>query len=145
MYSSDTDEEASRIAGERKRRHGHRGGNRGNKLSREKGARWIRRGKLGGWTEMRMEKEIGDRVRHRVEAMQKDNVRALLKAMPEEDKAMLAEYPVLRNGLIPSTAPGDARRDARGRLLPSDLSEAARIDAELAWMVGMVWGEGGEG
>ncbi len=69
--SSDSDEEALRMADERKRRHGNRGGNRGNKLSREKGARWARRGKLGGWTEMRMEKEIGDRVRHRVEAMQK--------------------------------------------------------------------------
>ncbi|CBQ71873.1 conserved hypothetical protein [Sporisorium reilianum SRZ2] len=129
--SSDSDEEAMRIAEERKRRHGNRGGNRGNKLSRDKGARWVRRGKLGGWTEMRMEKEIGDRVRHRVEAMQKDNVRALLSAMPEEDKAMLAQFPALRNGLIPSEAPSDARRDARGRLLPSDVSEAARIDAEL--------------
>ena len=129
--SSDSDEEAMRIADERKRRHGNRGGNRGNKLSRDKGARWVRRGKLGGWTEMRMEKEIGDRVRHRVEAMQKDNVRALLSAMPEEDKAMLAQFPVLRNGLIPSDAPNNARRDARGRLLPSDVSEAARIDAEL--------------
>lgn len=129
--SSDSDEEAMRIAEERKRRHGNRGGNRGNKLSREKGARWVRRGKLGGWTEMRMEKEIGDRVRHRVEAMQKDNVRALLSAMPDEDKAMLAQFPALRNGLIPGDAPSSARRDARGKLLPSDLSEAARIDAEL--------------
>ncbi|KAJ1028654.1 hypothetical protein NDA16_001820 [Ustilago loliicola] len=129
--SSDSDEEAMRIAEERKRRHGNRGGNRGNKLSRDKGARWIRRGKLGGWTEMRMEKEIGDRVRHRVEAMQKDNIRALLSAMPEEDKAMLAQFPALRNGLIPSDAPSNARRDARGKLLASDLSEAARIDAEL--------------
>ncbi|TKY86813.1 hypothetical protein EX895_004454 [Sporisorium graminicola] len=129
--SSDSDEEAMRIAEERKRRHGNRGGNRGNKLSRDKGARWVRRGKLGGWTEMRMEKEIGDRVRHRVEAMQKDNVRALLSAMPEEDKAMLAQFPALRNGLIPSEAPSNARRDARGRLLASDVSEAARIDAEL--------------
>ncbi|SPO24840.1 uncharacterized protein UTRI_01833_B [Ustilago trichophora] len=129
--SSDSDEEAMRIAEERKRRHGNRNGNRGNKLSRDKGSRWIRRGKLGGWTEMRMEKEIGDRVRHRVEAMQKDNVRALLSAMPEEDKAMLAQFPALRYGLIPSDAPSNARRDARGRLLPSDISEAARIDAEL--------------
>ena len=129
--SSDSDEEAMRIAEERKRRHGNRSGNRGNKLSREKGARWVRRGKLGGWTEMRMEKEIGDRVRHRVQAMQKDNVRALLAAMPDEDKAMLAQSPALRNGLIPSEAPSDARRDARGRLLSSDVSEAARIDAEL--------------
>ncbi|SNX83230.1 uncharacterized protein MEPE_01936 [Melanopsichium pennsylvanicum] len=129
--SSDSDEEAMRIAEERKRRHGNRSGNRGNKLSRQKGARWVRRGKLGGWTEMRMEKEIGDRVRHRVEAMQKDNVRALLSAMPEEDKAMLAQFPALRNGLLPSNAPSNARRDARGRLLPSDISEAARIDAEL--------------
>ncbi|SPO23155.1 uncharacterized protein UTRI_01833 [Ustilago trichophora] len=129
--SSDSDEEAMRIAEERKRRHGNRSGNRGNKLSRDKGSRWVRRGKLGGWTEMRMEKEIGDRVRHRVEAMQKDNVRALLSAMPEEDKAMLAQFPVLRSGLIPSDAPSNARRDARGRLLPSDISEAARIDAEL--------------
>ncbi|KAJ9478281.1 hypothetical protein PHBOTO_001833 [Pseudozyma hubeiensis] len=129
--SSDSDEEAMRLADERKRRHGNRSGNRGNKLSRDKGARWVRRGKLGGWTEMRMEKEIGDRVRHRVEAMQKDNMRALLSAMPEEDKAMLAQFPALRNGLIPSDAPNNARRDARGRLLPSDVSEAARIDAEL--------------
>ncbi|CCF53579.1 hypothetical protein NDA11_007968 [Ustilago hordei] len=129
--SSDSDEEAMRIAEERKRRHGNRSGNRGNKLSREKGARWVRRGKLGGWTEMRMEKEIGDRLRHRVEAMQKDNVRALLSAMPEEDKAMLAQFPALGNGLIPSDTASNARRDARGELLPSDLSEAARIDAEL--------------
>ncbi|CDS82090.1 uncharacterized protein SPSC_02910 [Sporisorium scitamineum] len=129
--SSGSDEEAMRIAEERKRRHGNRGGNRGNKLSRDKGARWVRRGKLGSWTEMRMEKEIGDRVRHRVEAMQKDNVRALLSAMPEEDKAMLSQFPALRDGLLPSEAPSNARRDARGRLLPSDVSEAARIDAEL--------------
>ncbi|KAI3481783.1 hypothetical protein L1887_55630 [Cichorium endivia] len=128
--SSDSDEEAMRIADERKRRHGNRSGNRGNKLSRDKGSRWVRRGKLGGWTEMRMDKEIGDRVRHRVEAMQKDNVRALLSAMPDEDKAMLAQFPALRDGLIPSEA-HSARRDARGRILPSDLSEAARIDAEL--------------
>ncbi|KIS70486.1 uncharacterized protein UMAG_01660 [Mycosarcoma maydis] len=131
LDSSDSDEEALLIAEERKRRHGHRSGNRGNKLSRDKGARWVRRGKLGGWTEMRMEKEIGDRVRHRVEAMQKDSIRALLSAMPEEDKSMLAQFPALRNGLILGDAPSSARRDARGRLLASDLSEAARIDAEL--------------
>lgn len=127
--ASSSDEESSRIASERKRRHGHRSGNRGNKLSRDKGARWIRRGKLGGFTEMRMEKEIGDRVRHRVEAMQKDNVRALLAAMPADDQAMLAQFPVLKSGLIPSSAEG--LRDGRGRLLASDISEAARIDAVL--------------
>lgn len=140
--TSDSDEEAMRIAEERKRRHGNRGGNRGNKLSREKGARWHRRGKLGGLTEMRMEKEIGDRVRHRVEAMQKDNVRALLSAMPDEDKAMLSQFPALRNGLIPSEAPGNARRDARGRVMPSDLSEAARIDADLGLDGGLAGASG---
>ncbi|EST07623.1 hypothetical protein PSEUBRA_002713 [Kalmanozyma brasiliensis GHG001] len=127
--ASSSDEESSRIASERKRRHGHRSGNRGNKLSREKGARWIRRGKLGGFTEMRMEKEIGDRVRHRVEAMQKDNVRALLSAMPAEDKAMLSQFPVLKSGLMRDG--GEGLRDGKGRLLASDISEAARIDAVL--------------
>ncbi|EPQ28808.1 uncharacterized protein PFL1_03611 [Pseudozyma flocculosa PF-1] len=133
LPTSDSDEEASRIAAERKRRHGNRVGNRGNKLSRAKGVRWHRRGKLGGWTEARMEKEIGDRVRHRIETMQKDSIRALVAAMPAEDKKMLEQFPALRDGLLPAEAQsnGAVVRDVRGRLLPSDLSEAARLDAQL--------------
>ncbi|KAN0063136.1 hypothetical protein ACQY0O_004300 [Thecaphora frezii] len=133
LATSDSDEEASKIAQERKRRHSNRIGNRGNKLSRAKGVRWHRRGKLGGWTEARMEKEVGDRVRHRIEALQKDNIRALVAAMPAEDKDMLNQFPALRDGLLPAEAQsnGSVTKDARGRLLPSDLSEAARLDAQL--------------
>ncbi|PWN54151.1 hypothetical protein IE53DRAFT_383284 [Violaceomyces palustris] len=132
LYSSDSEEEASRLMMERKRRHMHRVGNRGNKLSRPKGVRWARRGKLGGWTEARMEKEIGDRMRHRIGIIQKDGIRTLIAAMPKEDKDMLAEFPKLRESFAPVVETAqDVDATMRPRTLPTDLSEAARLDAQL--------------
>ncbi|UZJ55310.1 hypothetical protein CBS101457_004630 [Exobasidium rhododendri] len=57
-----------------------RTGNRGNKL--QKGSRWVRRGKLGFWTEAKNEKEMHDRFTSRVKAVQRAGVESLLYNAP---------------------------------------------------------------
>ena len=76
--SDSADEEAEKDEWSEERRH--RTGNRGNKL--QKGSRWIRRGKLGLWTEAKNEKEIHDRFTSRVKAVQRAGVDSLLSNAP---------------------------------------------------------------
>lgn len=60
--------------------HQYRTGNRGNKLL--KSSRWIRRGKLGVWTEAKTEKDYHDRFMSRVKAIQRAGVESLLHNAP---------------------------------------------------------------
>lgn len=77
--SSDSADEGAEKEGFSEERR-HRSGNRGNKL--QKGSRWIRRGKLGLWTEAKTEKDMHDRFTSRVKAVQRAGVESLLYNAP---------------------------------------------------------------
>lgn len=101
----------------------HRTGNRGNKLKRKEGARWVRRGKLGSWTEARGDKEVScscsrcsvhavtnafasqmnDRVRLRIASLQRAGVRSLLTAAPPPHLAPPLCAP--EDDLLPPSSP----------------------------------------
>ncbi|KAL9932635.1 hypothetical protein V8E36_008334 [Tilletia maclaganii] len=80
---SAAEEERARLAVAQKVLHGHRAGNRGNKLRRKEGVRYASRGKLSHWNDGKVEKEINDSAKQRTKALQRASIRSLLdSALP---------------------------------------------------------------
>lgn len=105
--SSDSDEGRGAALEEQWEQNEHKTGNRGSKL--RPGARWIRRAKMGGYTEARNEKEINDRIRVRIAAAQRAGIQVLLNRGDPE--------PGLTSGKGPHGRPDAAQ--AMRRLLSS--------------------------
>ncbi|KAK0545095.1 hypothetical protein OC846_005803 [Tilletia horrida] len=72
--------EQGRAAVAQKILHGHRSGNRGNKLKREEGVRYANRFKLSNWSDGKNEKEASDSSKQRTKALQRASIRSLLNA-----------------------------------------------------------------